>query len=120
MQFLIRLNWSSGARPNTETEGRAFIENYIFPTLERCVELQKEGKIIAGGPESGTVALALILEAASAAEVDNLITSLPVWPRMETTVTLLTTFEDRRHSVNAVLELLTSRTWKEQTADYRQ
>lgn len=120
MQFLVRLSLSSGARPNSETEGLAFIENYIFPTLERCVEFQKERRIIAGGPESGTVALALIVEAASAAEVDNVITALPVWPRMETTVTLLTTFDDRRRSVHAVLELLKSRTRKEQTADYRQ
>jgi len=120
MQFLVRLSLSSGARPNTETEGLAFINNYIFPTLERCSELQKEQKIIAGGPESGSVALALIVQAASAAELDEVITSLPVWPRMETTVTLLTTFEDRRRSVDAVLEMVKSRARKQQKADDRQ
>lgn len=120
MQFLVRLTLSSGARPNTEGEGFAFIENYIFPTLKRCVELQKERKIIAGGPESGAVALALVVEAGSAAELDNVITNLPVWPRMETTVTLLTTFEDRRRSVDAVLEMVKSRARQEQIADYHQ
>jgi hypothetical protein len=119
VQFLVRLSLSSEARPNTKAEGLAFIEDFIFPTLKHCVELQKERKIIAGGPESGSVALALIVETASAAELDAVITSLPVWPRMETTVTLLTTFEDRRRSVEAVLELVKSRTRKEQAAKER-
>lgn len=117
MQFLIRLTLSSGSRPRTEAEGRAFIEDDIFPTLQRCIELQKDGKIIAGGPESGAVALSLIVDAASAAELDDLITSLPVWPRMETSVTPLTTFEDRRRSVDTVLATVKSRTRSEQTVD---
>lgn len=117
MQFLIRLTLSSGSRPHSEAEGRAFIEDYIFPTLQRCIELQKAGKIIAGGPESGTVALALIVDTTSAAELDNLITSLPVWPRMETSVTALTTFEDRRHSVDTVLTNIKPRTRTEQTME---
>jgi len=117
MQFLVRMSLSSGSRPNTEAEGRAFIESNIFPTLKRCSKLQKERRIIAGGPENGAVALALIVDAASAAELDNLITSLAVWPRMETTVTPLTTFEDRRRSIDAVLEIVKSRTRKEQTED---
>ena len=116
MQFLIRLSLSSGSRPNSEVAGRAFIEDDILPTLKRCIELRNEGKIIAGGPESGTVALALILDAASAVEVDELITSLPVWPRMETTITPLTTFEDRQRSIDAVLAVIKSRTRTEQTA----
>ena len=120
MHFLVRLTLTSGARRNTETEGLAFIENYIFPTLTPCSELQREGRIIAGGPENGAVALALIVESSSAAELDNVITSLPVWPRMETTVTLLTTFEDRRSSVDALLEMLKSRTPTRQTEDHRQ
>ena len=117
MQFLIRLSLSGGGRPNTEMEGRAFIENYIFPTLKRCIELQKERKIIAGGPEVGAIALSLILEAPSAPELDNMIASLPLWPRMETSVTPLTTFEDRQRSVDAVLAMLESRTHTHKTVD---
>jgi len=35
----------------------AFIERLIFPTLEKCKRLQEEKKILAGGPQSGAVAL---------------------------------------------------------------
>lgn len=117
MQFLVRLSLSSGSRPSSEAEGRDFIENYIFPTLKRCSELQERRSIVAGGPESGAVALALIVDAGSAVELDNLITSLPVWPRMETKITPLTTFEDRRRSIDVVLELLESREQKKRPPD---
>ena len=73
-------------------------------------KLQGEKKIAAGGPVSGAVALALIVNAESAQELDDLITSLPVWPRMETEVTPLTTFDDRRQSLTARLEALKTQT----------
>jgi hypothetical protein len=39
-------------------------------------------------------------------ELDELIESLPIWPRMETTVTPLTTFEGRMVAVRLRLERL--------------
>jgi muconolactone delta-isomerase len=83
----------------TPSDGVGFIEELILPTLERCKKLQEDKKILAGGPMSGAVSLALIVTAGSAQELDDLITSLPVWPRMETHVIPLTTFDERRHSV---------------------
>ena len=99
MQYLVQLRLASSARPMSPSEGIAFIEELIFPTLERCIKLHEEKKILAGGPMSGAVALALIVTAESAQELDDLITSLPVWPRMETEVTPLTTFERRKQSL---------------------
>jgi len=46
-----------------------------------------------------TIGLALVVKADSAKELDDLVTSLPVWPRMETAITPLTTFEDRVLSI---------------------
>jgi len=63
-------------------------------------------KILAGGPLSGTVALALIVNAETARELDDLITSLPVWSRMETEVTPLTSFDGRMQSLLPRLENL--------------
>jgi muconolactone delta-isomerase len=71
-----------------------------------CKTLQKEKKIAAGGPVSGAVALALIVNAESVEELDDIITRLPVWPRMETDVTPLTTFEARRQSILPLQEAL--------------
>jgi muconolactone delta-isomerase len=61
---------------------------------------------------SGAVGLVLLVHAESAPELDEIITSLPVWPRMETEVTPLTTFEDRAQTVRSRLEQL-----KETTKD---
>lgn len=110
MQYLVQLRLSSSARPMTPEDGVAFIEQFIFPTLELCKKLQEENKIAAGGPVSGAVALALIVNAESPQELDDLITSLPVWPRMETEVTPLTTFDARRQSLDARLEALKAQT----------
>jgi muconolactone delta-isomerase len=64
-----------------------------------CKKLANEEKILAGGPLSGTIGLALVVKAESAKDLDDLVTSLPVWPRMETTITPLTTFDDRALSI---------------------
>jgi hypothetical protein len=106
MQYLVQMRLSGSARPSSEEEGIAFIEQSIFPTLELCKKLQEEKKILAGGPLSGTVAIALIINAESARDLDDLITSRPVWPHMETEVTPLTTFEGREQSLRPRLEQL--------------
>jgi hypothetical protein len=106
MQYLVQLRLSGSARPTTQEDGIAFIEQYIFPTLELCKRRQEEKKILAGGALSGTVALALIVNAESARELDDLITSLPVWPRMETEVTPLTSFDVRMQALLPRLDAL--------------
>jgi muconolactone delta-isomerase len=104
MNYLVQMKLVS--RPDTLQEGIVFIEQLILPTLELCKRLEAEKKIVAGAPLSGAVALSLIVSAESAQELDGLITSLPVWPRMETTVTPLSTFDVRMQAVRARLEQL--------------
>ena len=55
---------------------------------------------------SGAVALVLIVNVESVQELDDLLTGLPVWPRMETEVTPLTTFEGRARSLRPRLDRL--------------
>lgn len=110
MQYLVQLRLASSGRPMSTDEGVAFIEDLIFPTLEQCQKLEGEKKILAGGPMSGSVALALIVAADSAQELDDLISSLPVWPRMETEVIPLTTFDGRRRSLLSKLGELKAQT----------
>jgi len=106
MNYLVQLKLAG--RPDTPQEGIVFIEQFILPTLELCKRFEVERKIVAGGPLSGAVALSLIVSAESVQELDDLITSLPVWPRMETTVTPLTTFDFRIQAVRTRLEQLKS------------
>jgi muconolactone delta-isomerase len=110
MQYLVQLRLRSSASPMSASDGVGFIEELILPTLEQCKKLQQDKKILAGGPQSGSVALVLILTAESAQELDGLIMSLPVWPRMETEVIPLTTFDDRRSAVLSKLEELRKQT----------
>jgi hypothetical protein len=103
MRYLVQVRLANPSRPTSADEGLIFIEEYILPTLERCEELQSH-EIIAGGPVSGAVALDLIVNAGTARGLDEVITSLPVWPLMETTITPLTMFNDRRQAVLAIRE----------------
>jgi muconolactone delta-isomerase len=106
MQYLVRMNLAAPVRPATLPEGINFIEQAVLPTLQRCRQLRNENAILAGGPSSGAIALVFIIQAGSASELDELITSLPIWPRMEVEVTPLTTFEARERTVRTQLERL--------------
>lgn len=104
MNYLVQLKLAN--RPANPQEGIVFIEQFILPTLELCKKLESEKKIVAGGPLSGAIALSLIVSAESVQELDQVITSLPVWPLMETTVTPLSTFDVRMQAVRARLQQL--------------
>src|ERR1700691_1600858 len=104
MNDLVQLKLAS--RPDTPQEGIVFMEQFSLPTLDLCKRLESEKKIVAGGPLSGAIALSLIVSVESVQELDDLITSLPVWPRMETTVTPLSTFDVRIQAVRSRLEQL--------------
>lgn len=99
MQFLIEMKLVDSGRPTTALEGQVFVEQLVFPTLERCARLVEEKRIVAGGPMSGRIGIALVVEVASPQEVDELLASLPLWPRMDTTVVPLTSFGDRRSAL---------------------
>jgi muconolactone delta-isomerase len=104
MQYLVQLRLKASASPKTREEGIEFIEQYIFPTLESGKKLLGEKKILAGGPVSGTVALAFIANADSAKELDDVVTGLAVWPLMETEITPLSTFGAREQTLLPRLE----------------
>lgn len=104
MQYLVQMKVVPQRRPMSLEGGADFFDAFIRPTLELCKKLEDEKKILAGGPISGTIGLALVVTADSVKEWDDLVTSLPVWPRMETEVTPLTTFEDRALAIQRRLD----------------
>lgn len=109
MQYLVQLRLANPSRPASAEKGIPFIEQYILPTLERCEGLQASEVIVASGPVSGAVALDLIVNADTAQKLDEVITSLAAWPMMETTITPLTTFGDRRQAVLSMRDRLVKR-----------
>jgi Muconolactone delta-isomerase len=92
------------ARATSPEAEITLVENYIFPSIEMCRKLREEKKILAGGPISGTIGIAMIVEVASALELDGVLENLPVWPLMETSVIPLTTFEERIRAISPRLE----------------
>jgi len=104
MLFLVELDHvRSGALLSPEA-ARTFIDQIIFPTIARAEQLVDEQKIVSGGPVAGRTALRLMVEAESAGHVDQLVTSLPLWPHAETRVTPLISFGERRQHVQTLLE----------------
>src|SRR5260370_22200394 len=104
MRFLVDMRLTESARPKPPEDRAHFVKTVVFPTLTQCNKLAEEGKIVAGGPASAQIRLILVIEAASALELDEMIERLPVWALTETTVTPLTTFEDRRTAILGLLE----------------
>ena len=106
MDYLVDMRLADSARSATPAEGLTFVEQYILPTLELGEKLAADQRILAGGPVSGTIGLAFIIRADSAAEIDEIVTGLPVWPRMVTMVTPLTTWAGRRTALRSRLDRL--------------
>jgi len=106
MDYLVQMKLANSSRPKSPEEGISFIERVIFPTLEACKKLEEEKKILAGGPVSGSIALALIVRTETIQELDELLQRLPIWPRMETTVIPLTSFDGRMVALRPSLERL--------------
>ncbi len=107
MKFLVELDHVKTGQPLTPETARSFIEGIIFPTIARAEELVREGRIVAGGPVAGRIAVRFIAEVETAQELDRLVSSLPLWTVAETRVTPLIDFKDRRAHIEALLQRLT-------------
>lgn len=86
---------SRGQFATTFSDAITFITQMAIPTVEMLRDLIAQGKIIAGGPRAGDIWISVIAEANSALEIDRMFETLPLWPRMETFVSPLTTVDDR-------------------------
>jgi muconolactone delta-isomerase len=109
MLFLVELDHVKSGAPMPPEAGRAFIEQVILPTLARAEQLAAEKKIVSGGAVAGRIALRFTVEAESLRALDQMISSLPIWPLAETRITPLVALADRRTGVQAILQSLASR-----------
>ena len=105
MQYLVEMKLAASRRPSGGAEeGIACIEQLILPSLEACETLLEDKKRLAGGPAVGAIRRILIVSADSAQERDKLVSSLPIGPRMATTMVPLTTCGGRATSLRPQLE----------------
>jgi len=104
MKFLIEMDHPKTGQWLNDAAARAFVEEVIFPTLDRAEALAKQGCILAGGPVAGSIALRFIAEVESTQHLDELVSSIPLWSVAYTRVTALIEFSDRRPHVQALLQ----------------
>lgn len=109
MQYLVDMKLRSSLGNPSPADGVQFIENVIFPTLERCRSLVSEGTIVAGGPVIGAIRLVFMVESENPKMLEDAIMQLAIWPLAETAVVPLTTFGDRKMSVDGLHETIKKR-----------
>src|SRR2546425_1087855 len=105
MPYLVDMKLTASSRPSGgAAEGIACIEQRILPSLEACETLLEAKQIRAGGPAVGAIRRILMVSADSAQARDELVSSLPLGPRMATTMVPLTTCGGRATSLRPQLE----------------
>ena len=102
MLYLVDMTLASYTK--TPQEGIEFITNLILPTLAAAKELEMNGIIAGGGLKTGQIAFSMIMKVDSVEQLDETLERLPVWHLMHTTVTPLSSFGVREHSVQKRLE----------------
>jgi len=104
MKFLVEMDHPKTGQWLNDAAAHAFIEEVVFPTLDRAETLVQQGCILAGGPVAGAIGLRFIVEVESAQHLDELVSSIPLWSVAYTRVTALIEFSDRRPHVQALLQ----------------
>jgi muconolactone delta-isomerase len=107
MKFLVEIDRPNPGFPMSNEAARTFMDSVILPSLGRGEQLVAEGVILAGGPVAGRIAMRFIADVKSAAELDDVLTSIPLWGVAETRVTALIEFSDRRAHVLTLLRHVT-------------
>jgi len=105
MKYLVTMELSDSLPEAPEGLVR-HIENVVIPSHETLMKLEKEGKILAGGDMSGRRGSVMILEAASNAEVSQILATLPLWATQKTEVIPLESFEERQNMHRQLAERL--------------
>jgi len=91
MQFLVTGEWVEVGALLSPAQMVPVMDGVVLPSLEMFVQWEREGRI-RGGILAGQRAGAFVLEAASAEEAGDLLSSLPFWGLVKWQVTALQSF----------------------------
>jgi hypothetical protein len=97
--YHIEMTFPPFASILTPEEAATFAEKSALPTLEALGKLSASGKILAGGSFLGATGFSFIIRAASPEDLEDMVTRLPLWPRSQTRVVPLGTFERRAAAI---------------------
>jgi hypothetical protein len=102
--YFVEMRFAPFASLPTPQEAVAFTERLVLPTLETLAALRAAGKILAGGALLAATGFAFIVRVASPQELEEMVGGLPLWPRSQTSVIPLGSFEDRAATVRTRLQ----------------
>ncbi len=95
MQYLVTGTYNEPGPLLPPEKVVEMVENVVVPSLEIISQMQKDGKMLAGGIHAGSRVGTMIVEAASNEEVDQMIGKIPFWGLLRWTITPLVSFSDR-------------------------
>jgi muconolactone delta-isomerase len=95
MKYLVTMELSDPLPESAEGLLR-HVEGVVMPSHETLIRLEKEGQILAGGDMAGRRGSVMMLEAASNAEVSQVLATLPLWASQKTEVIPLESYQERQ------------------------
>jgi hypothetical protein len=101
--YLVEMTFAPFASLPSPQEVVTFAERFALPTLEALERLAGAGRILAGGPALAAVGFSFIARASSPEELEEMVTGLPLWPRSQTRIVPLGTFESRAATIRSRL-----------------
>lgn len=108
MQYLVTMEYVEPGPLFAPQQLGQMVADMILPSFDLLAELEKSGKIVAGGVQVGTRTASFVVEAAAHDELDQLLEGLPWWGVMKTTVIPLQTFAQRAANDRALMERIRS------------
>jgi hypothetical protein len=102
-EYLVEMDFTPFATLLTPKESASFTENMALPTLEALEGFAKSGRIRAGGARLAAGGFSFIAEATSPQDLEEMVTSLPLWPRAQVRVVALAPFSGRTASMRGRL-----------------
>ncbi|MBI5163563.1 MAG: hypothetical protein HY985_06645 [Magnetospirillum sp.] len=93
MQYLVMA--SGGPASGSPDVMVALLETAILPCFDALLDLEKSGAIHGGGLPVGERAFVFVIEAASNADLDDMLRGLPAWGLLEWEVKPLQSFAAR-------------------------
>jgi Muconolactone delta-isomerase len=94
-QYLVRGEYVDPGPLLPPEQAAELIETRVLPTFDAIANLQKQGKVLAGGLFAADRAAVLVVEAADNDEVGRLIHGLPGWGIISCDVRPLESFASR-------------------------
>ena len=98
-EYLVEMTFTPFGSLLTPDQLTTFTERFVLPTFDACEKLIRSGRIVAGGTALAAVGFIFIARAETPQELDEMVSSLPLWARAQTRIVPLGTFASRAAAV---------------------